>query len=365
MLPIENRTTFPAEVLSLLDKAGLEVRVLVMTATFEWQGSPELPLAPVQEPVCFADEHRGDPACTSVLREADACMPKPFVDVVVDGCAYPPAGQAATEVAVGLLVGDIRKQLRIMGDRPGKKAGDGGSDSPVVPFRKMPVIYERAFGGGAGRQGDPAKAAIHAANPIGLGFKGATALDPAIMTESPNVEHHPSAPAVAREAAAGFGIVGRGWSPRLRWAGTYDATWLEEQWPLPPLDFDDRHYQCAPLDQQSSTLRGGEVVRLVNMTPEGLWEFRLPQLRVPVWLIGDDGPERLQFRLDTVLIRPEQRCVVMCQRAVIRRHAGGDEAREVVMGDMSNAWLRARCGRRAFLDFGGTRGEVRHAVYFQ
>ena len=102
-------------------------------------------------------------------------------------------------------------------------------------------------------------------------------------------------------------------------------------------------------------------MRLENMTPDGVWEFRLPTLNVPVHAIRDTGPVRLDLRVDTVRILPEQRCVVMCQRAVVP--AATDE-RELVLGHMTPAWLKARCGRRRYVDFGGTRGERRHGGYF-
>ena len=46
-----------------------------------------------------------------------------------------------------------------------------------------------------------------------------------------------------------LGPVGRGWRPRLSYAGTYDQHWIDEVFPFLPADFDDRYYQAAPEDQ--------------------------------------------------------------------------------------------------------------------
>ena len=47
-----------------------------------------------------------------------------------------------------------------------------------------------------------------------------------------------------------FGPVGRGWHPRLGYAGTYDQNWLDNVFPFLPADFRDDYYQAAPADQQ-------------------------------------------------------------------------------------------------------------------
>lgn len=353
MIPVENRTPFASELVSVLDRNGREVWVLVIVSTFQWEGTPQLLLVATQEAVCFADEYCGDPAMSSVVRESDVCPPKPLVDVLVDGFAYAPGGRSTESVVVGLAVGDIRKELRVTGDRSRTGA--------TVPFHKMPIVYERALGGVVAAVRDRA-GEICRANPIGVGFRGAPPANLSIRTASPNIEHTTSSRLTDRPA--GFGIVGRGWTPRLELAGTYDGEWLERQWPLAPKDFDDRHHQCAPQDQQSPTIQGGELVRLINLTPDGLWEFRLPRLEVPVYMIRDRGPAILPTRLDTVYIRPETRRVVMCHRAALQKTEGEPDPRELVLGHMTGAWLNARCTKRYYLDLGETCGERIDAPLF-
>jgi len=63
-----------------------------------------------------------------------------------------------------------------------------------------------------------------------------------------------------------FGPVARLKKPRSTYAGTYDATWLEERFPLLPNDFDPRHNQVAPPGQVSRRpLAGDEAVVLRNV----------------------------------------------------------------------------------------------------
>jgi len=155
-------------------------------------------------------------------------------------------------------------------------------------------------------------------------------------------------------------VVSRGWSPRLDFAGTFDQQWLDKQWPFLPLDFDARHNQSAPADQQSRTLKGGERASLINLTPEGMWEFRLPRLDVPVNLFYDHRKSSAELRLDTILIEPDLRRVVMTSRIAIRTVRGTGILREIVIGHMSRAWLRARSTAKRYLDYTGSGGVVAH-----
>ncbi len=356
MSALDNRSPFSAELISLLDQTGGEVRVLVVKGTFESDGSSRITIAPNQEPICLADEFRGEPGYSSVIREADVSMPKPLVDVIVNGCAHAPGGRPATDVTVALEVGNIQKRLRVLGDR----ADDGGRPARPAPFTTMPIIYERSFGGVA-----PAGASNEESypfNPLGTGFRGAFSADPNVLSRYPNVEYASTILGPSTALTAGFGVVGRGWEPRIRLAGTYDQAWLDRQWPLRPEDFDERHYQSAPDDQQSAAIRGGEVARLVNLTPDGFWEFRIPTLVVPVYVVHRRGLEPVQSRLDTVCIWPELRRVVLTLRAIIPDAAV--QVTEIVLGHMTSGWLRARASGRQYLDHTNLRGEVPGASYY-
>ena len=64
---------------------------------------------------------------------------------------------------------------------------------------------------------------------------------------------------------AGFGVVGRAWTPRIQHAGSYDQPWLEERWPNLPKDFDMGYWCTAPADQQIQFPRPDAYIELVNL----------------------------------------------------------------------------------------------------
>ena len=85
----------------------------------------------------------GNPALSSNRYEADIAPVKPAAEVIVNGTAHAPNGKAVREMQVGLRLGGLRKVLNVIGDR----IYDAGSYSAPAPFRTMPIVYERAYGG--------------------------------------------------------------------------------------------------------------------------------------------------------------------------------------------------------------------------
>lgn len=338
----ENRTPFAAATHVQLDADGQEVLVLVLSASFAAGTDGALAPAAEQLPVAFADMPFGDPALSSTRYEADIAPVKPGAEIVVNGAAYAPGGKAAAEVRAGLSVGAVRKVLTVTGDR----AVSAGGYSPARLFERMPVVWERAFGG------TPADGSGDVRNPVGIGYRGAVSADPAVRSEAPNVTYAGEEARGPRDRPrpAGFGAVGRGWQPRIGFAGTYDQAWIDEQWPLPPRDFDPRHNLCAPADQQLPALEPGAAFTLVNLTPDGRWQFRLPRIAAPLRLIFEDRVEETAFEPDTVLIEPDLRRVTLKARRafVSRRNVPG--LREIVFGHVSPVWLSARRKRKAYLN---------------
>jgi hypothetical protein len=123
-----------------------------------------------------------------------------------------------------------------------------------------------------------------------------------------------------RPRPAGFGPIPREWLPRANLAGTYDEKWEQSRHPLPPLDFDERFFQCALEDQWvSKPLKGGEWVELRNLTPEGVLRFRLPRVALGFESRFSTG-ERMRHRpkLHTVILEPDDRRVVMVWQSALR-----------------------------------------------
>lgn len=339
MLPaIANFTSLPAKVWLRADHDARQFYVVVVGATFEAQPGAALRLAQEQVPLQEVDLHYASPQASSVRYDADLADEKHWIDIVVNGHAHAPAGTTVERTEVALEIeGALRKRLIVWGDRFRRAGGSQRSASSARPFRTMPVLYERAFGGSSA-------AAHYAANPVGLGFHGARSADETVESEVPNIE---SAEGQSNESVPGFGVVARSWVPRIRWAGTYGERWLREQFPLVPHDFDARFHQSAPPDQQVRVL-AGKTVTLTQMTPQGRWAFRVPDLDVPVHLRHADGAVALPMRLDTLIVEPDQhRFTVRARaRAPVRRLEA--PLAEVVVGQATPAWWLARLSRKRF-----------------
>jgi hypothetical protein len=139
-----------------------------------------------------------------------------------------------------------------------------------------------------------------------------------------------------------LGPVGRGWPSRIRYAGTYDNTWLEHEFPFLPQDFDARYFQCAPEDQQVSPPQGGERVLLVNLTPDGRREFLFPAVEMPIVFFRRRA-ERVETKgtVDTVLFEPDKERFSVVWRVSLKLQRDIFEVSRVVVGHMSRGWWRA------------------------
>lgn len=338
---IENKTAFVAEVFGQLDSTAREHFVIVLKASFVATPDTQPVIAERQAPVVGADEYRTDPGFSSLRMPSDIAMTKPGVDVIVTGHAYAPA-ENTTAMQVGLHFGDrIHKQLLVSGDRFWRTAVPFRVPSSPAPFEIMPVVYERAFGG---------REPYEPRNPAGVGFRGALSMDPEITTEVPNIEHWSSSVRAMESQAspAGFGAIAPGWQPRVRYAGTYDDAWLQDQAPLLPHDFDARFFMVAPEDQRVPAIRGGELVEITGMTSKGDWRFALPMPGAPVHLVYRDRIEKVQLTPDTVHVEPDHYRITITARAVvpvIRNRAPLDQ---IVIGAVHRAWWRARFARKAY-----------------
>ncbi|MET0210012.1 MAG: DUF2169 domain-containing protein [Burkholderiaceae bacterium] len=342
-----NRTPFAALTHVQMDRDGQDLLLAVLCATFS-AASDDAPLtlAAEQAPVRYLDEPHGDPARSSIAFESDIATHKPRVDVLVKGHAMARGASSVQELEVALRVADIHKRLRVTGDRRAEGA-------PPLPFTRMPIVYERAFGG-TSPTGD-----CHLLNPVGIGFRGARSADGAVQSAVANIDYLD--PREARHGAhtwpGGLGAVARQWLPRLPLAGTYDQRWLDTVWPLAPADFNPLFNQAAPADQQTDRIDGGETVEILNMTPSGRWCFRLPVLDVPVHWIRADEIQTTRWRIDTVDIDTDRRQVTMKARQAIRMTRQAAPLQSLVMGHVSPAWLKARQQRKPWRPLSGVAPE--------
>lgn len=322
-----NSTKLAAGYTTSTDKSGRESIVVVAKGTFAIPADPDRPpeLLAEQVPLVTCDVFTAEPGFSSPLYEIDFAPPKPRCDVVLNGRAYAPDGRPVERVGVGLRVGDMTKTFSVVGHRTWAKGLLRVGATRPEPFVIMPFSYDNAFGGTDNFHPNPAKHRTYPENHVGKGFHDQTAADLIDGKPLPNTEEdaEPVASPRGKYRPMAFGPLGRAWQQRIKWAGTYDEKWQEEQFPFLPEDFDNRYFQCSPEDQQVDHPRGGEEVVLVNLTPEGRTAFRLPgDLALPVVFLARDGRlTEVPAVADTLMIEPDRKRFMIVWRAsfVIRR----------------------------------------------
>jgi hypothetical protein len=219
-------------------------------------------------------------------------------------------------VDVSLRVGDIRKALRVTGDRPYQQTVFGVTAGPVQSFTKLPLTYERTYGGGEPADPNKDRRRFDERNPVGTGYVSAVGL------LAPNVEYSGLA---IKSRPAGFGPIPSHWHPRAGHAGTYDDAWRKKRHPLYPQDLDDRFFLCSPEDQRPAAfLRGGEPVELTNLTPGGRLAFTLPRVALGFKTLFRTGEQvRHQGTLHTVILEPDVPRVILVWRTSLPCHTKG------------------------------------------
>ena len=145
MWQVDNRTPFAAERGWVRDRNGAEVWLVAVKCTFDIEPDGSTEVSEEQPPVLrAAGVLTASPARAASKYEADLVLTKTTTDIIVVGHAYAPGGTAVT------------RTRRRLSRRPGAERCCGSSaigvwssaaSSRPEPFTKMPLVYERAFGG--------------------------------------------------------------------------------------------------------------------------------------------------------------------------------------------------------------------------
>ena len=312
---VENPTGFVLEPVFLADAEGRPLLVPTLKATFDL-GPKGLVPAKRQEPVKPEGEPYGKPGESSDRFEPECIWPKPATDVVLIGSAVAPR-PGATEVMVTLQIPPLRRTVRVLGDRVFFKSIGGVELTRPVAFEKIPLVWERAFGGWDRSLPEPAKHSCERRNPVGTGHRGpGTRFEEGIR--APNLED-PERPLKGwgdRPPPAGLGFIGPHWEPRAKYAGTYDEAWSKNRSPLLPTNFDRRFLNAAaPGLVAPGHLTGAETVQAAGVAATPL-VFRLPGLPPPQFLVSHAGraDARVASALDTVVIDTDSRRVFLYWR---------------------------------------------------
>ena len=279
MWQVKTNTDFSAQGYFMRDRAGAEHWVAALRASFSIGDGGLVKISDAQDPVLLAPAYADDEA-GELTSESDIAPFRPKPDFIMRGTACLPDMEGARALEASVSIGAMTKRSAVTCPRMLRKRGGRLSVEQGDPFGGIELTWRNSLGG-ADRFAKPGgEAETEWANPVGRGWtkrwrdlpEGADIMLPMIEEASDRIQPDRPLP-----APFGFGAVQPHWLPRRQYAGTYDAAWQKGRAPLLPDDFDDRFYQSAPADQQLD-LKGGEEVLAVNLSPDGPFSFRLPQI---------------------------------------------------------------------------------------
>lgn len=342
-----NQTRFVHDFTMGMDKTGREYLSFVVKGTFTFPDlSSDTPRpAKDQRPLVMADEFTGEPGFSATLWESDFAFRKARCDVIVQGAAYAPGGRPVKRVRVGVRVGGWAKMLDVIGSREWRVLGPVVRATKPHLFTKMHFSYDTAFGGPDRSDPEDPMPAVYRPNPVGLGwgrFRNIFRLSGQSLPNTQGVDEPVTSPFGSYRPMA-LGPIARGSPDRLRYGGTYDENWEKNIFPFLPADFDERYFQMAPEDQQIAFPEGGVPVILVNLTPRGREEFRLPDTVLPIRVFRgretcfDDAP-----RPDTLIFDTEARVFMLVWRIWVPLRRVITEFTEAWVGPPTRGMRRAR-----------------------
>lgn len=310
MLQLTNHTPFAAQLALFPNEQGVDTLYVVVKGSFDI--GDNITLCDLQSPPQMQDEYYGEPGASSVKYSSDVHPGKVATDIFMIGQACAPDQRPVYFLDVHLQVGKLAKIVRVFGNR----VWQGGSISQPEAFTRMPLVYEKAFGGldlvdGQVRAGE-------SRNPVGVGFAGKKTSSQIDGTPLPNLECPKSPithPNDTPEPAC-FAPRAPNWYPRLLYAGTYDEQWEQQRAPYLPADYSARFMNAAHPDLiAEGFLQGGEPVKIMGMHPLGELNFTVPYVKLAAEIDLADKKESLLFNLESILLEPNQLKVSLVWKA--------------------------------------------------
>ena len=310
MLQLKNTTPFAADTAIFPNEQGVDSVYVIVKATFKI--GTQWTLAEEQRGPTEKDIYWLEPDNSSIKFASDYHLGKLTSDVIIVGQAYASQGQSSDELDVNVSVGQVSKTIRVYGDRIWQQ----GRISAPKPFKTMPMIYEKAFGGKHVVDHKTQSACMR--NPLGCGFAGNRSVREMEGVPLPNLEDpeqlirkHTDQPQPACMA-----YTGASWQPRSNYVGTYDEKWKTQRAPYLPENFDKRFFSMAHDDLvYPGFIQGGEAVEITNMHPSGDLKFNLPRIKLVSKINISDRVESPEFQLETLVIEPDQLLLSMVWKA--------------------------------------------------
>ena len=316
MWEIENKTPFKAEAGFQRTMEGKELWIVVIKACFDIQPAGRLDISENQQEIFHAPVYNFEPGSSSVKYDSDFVIKKPATDVILNGQAWSEKGRV-TRLEAAMQVGSVNKELVVTGDRTWR--GDIlNTKSLIMPFKSMPIVYERTYGGTDTTHKNTKKHQSFPANPVGTGF--ALKASGLRGKKVPNIRYK-NRRFLKKNSPAGFGIISRYWEPRISFGGTYDDKWKKERKPFLPEDYDLKYNQQTPEDQQvKGYIKGGEPVLLKNLHPDGTLSFNIPGIDVLCKTRLDGAYIKQNPDIYTIIIEPDENRLIMVWHTALECH---------------------------------------------
>jgi len=307
MWQLINNTEFPAESLFYTDKSGNMKWVIICKVNWSMK-SKQVQIAESHQVINFIDEYQDNDTNKALAYGSDLTPVKDFTDIIIKGFGYYPS-DVRHDYSVIMQFGELIKNLRVRQLRQCTKGIFGIDITEKGHAKKVSLGYENAFGGKYMLEG---REYFFASNPSGKGYTCKKHLSKQIV-DLPVLEYHDSTWHTSKLhiLPAAFGYIPPAWEPRRAYAGTYSEQWFAEKFPLYPDDFNTKFWQQAAYDQQyQGKLRGGEMIRLINMTKTGEQINILPKNKelYPVEIVSSyrGSTKLLDYVINTILLEPEE-----------------------------------------------------------
>ena len=328
MTELVNDTPFEAEI-SEITGYWEQTAVIAVKGTFCMEPQPAL--VDEQVPIRKVDEYYGDQGSTSIRYPNEIGLQKAGTDIVMIGHAYSRQDRYKASVEVYLQVGPCWKIVRVEGHRVWERLLGLPAQSGFTRFKKMPLRYERAYGGTVAKRSKPDRVKRYRANPVGTGMTMLFGGDkPRIGMAVPNLFD----PGLFRNrlAPAGFGAIGMDWKARSRFKGTYDKKWKEERAPLLPKDLQPAYWNVAHPDLIAPRfLRGGEEVIIENADPTGYIRFELPQVDFDLEIPLGENTLRPGLPIDLVMLEPDKNRFSLVWKGFVTHAEGAADIKQATL----------------------------------
>jgi len=298
MLQLINNTVFSATCNTLPNAQGIDQLAVYVAAKFVLSNNQWV-VADEQPPCPLADEHWRDNTDASIKLPSQISFDKPASDIIINGAAMVPNGQAVSALEVSIEIGNNRQSLIIYGDRHWHR----GQITAPASFTEMPLIWENAFGGTVELDNQPH---AYAPNPYGKGWLPKHA--PSNMQQGfmlPNIEqpNHLINSIKDTPTPACWAPVSPHMTQRAQFAGTYDNIWQKTRAPFVPTDFSPQFFNAAvPSLQYAGFIQGGESIRLTHFHPDGELIFTLPEVYLAGTVNTHYSDDALIFKNSAVVI---------------------------------------------------------------